>query len=125
MRLRLLAETYSICQLDCQAPVPDWAIGPFVSVTRTVEELSIVCPHRQVPASVKSAGQWCCLHLPGPFEFSEVGIIAAVVTPLAKAGVPVFVISTFNTDWLLIQESFQEQAVSVLQAAQYEIERDS
>jgi len=125
MRLRLLPETYSICQLDSQAPVPDWATGPFVSVTRTVEELSIVCPQRQVPDDVKSEDQWCCLRLAGPFPFSEVGVIAAVVAPLADSGVPVFVISTFNTDWLLIQKSFQEQAVSVLRTAQHDIEQDS
>jgi len=122
MHLQLLPETYSVCQLNSQAPVPDWASGSFVSITRTAEELSIVCPQQQVPDGVKSEDQWCCLRLAGSFPFSEVGVIAAVVAPLADSGVPVFVISTFNTDWLLIQKSFQEQAVAVLRAAQHDIE---
>ncbi len=111
MQLQLFPEPYCICRLDADEPVPDWAIGTFVSVTRTPDELSIVCPDSVIPeaglpAGAKSECGWRYLKAVGPFQFSEVGIVASLASPLAAAQVPIFVISTFDTDWLLIHRRF-------------------
>lgn len=128
MQLQLLREPFCICRLDADDPVPDWAAGTFVSVTRTPDELSIVCPESALsetglPPSAKSDPGWRCLKAVGPFQFSEVGIVASLASPLAAAGVPIFVISTFDTDWLLIQQPFLEKAIGTLEAAQHSVER--
>jgi hypothetical protein len=123
MRLESVDEEFSICRLESDQPVPDWATGKFVSITRTPDELSVVCPSVRVPRDVKHESGWRCFHVVGPFQFSEVGVIASLVEPLAKADVPVFVISTFDTDWLLIQEPFLERAIDVLEKSEHRVER--
>jgi hypothetical protein len=115
--LSLLPEVFAICQLAQDAAVPDWALaGNFLSVTRTAEELSVVCPQTHVPAGVKSSPGWRGLKVEGPFDFSEIGIIASLAGPLADAGVSIFVISTFDTDYLLVKEESLEKATSGLSA---------
>jgi len=128
MQLQLLREPFCICRLETNEPVPDWATGAFVSVTRTPDELSIVCPESTLPEaglplSVKSEPGWRCLKTVGPFQFSEVGIVASLASPLAAAGVPIFVISTFDTDWLLIQQPFLETAIRTLEVAHHSVEQ--
>jgi len=95
--------------------VPDWAIaGGFFSVTRTGDELSVVCPEEVVPEGVRSEGGWRTLMLEGPFDFSEVGVIASVVAPMAEAEVGIFVISTFDTDYVLVKEVQLQSAAAAL-----------
>ena len=102
LRFFLLTGHMSICRLDATSPVPDWAIeGDFFSVTRTGDELSVVCPEEVVPNDVRSEGGWRALKLDGPFEFSEVGVLASVAAPLAEARVGIFVVTTFDTDDLV------------------------
>jgi len=104
--------------LPASAPVPAWALeGAFISVSRGDDELSVVCPQEKVPTGVKTDSGWTCLKLQGPFPFSETGILSSFIAPLSANAIPIFAISTFNTDYVLIKEEFWEKALSTLQNA--------
>ena len=97
--------------------MPAWATGPFVSVTRTADELSVVCPEDVVPSEVRAERGWRCLRVAGTLDFSMAGVLAALVGPLAAAGVSVFAVSTFDTDYLLVKDQDLRRAVDVLRNA--------
>jgi hypothetical protein len=102
--LSLLPETFAICRLAPDAVVPEWAMqGQFFSITRTSEELSVIAETPFVPENLPNKVSWRVMKVHGPFDLSEVGVLAALVAPLAAAGVSVFTISTFETDYLLVQ----------------------
>jgi hypothetical protein len=108
---------YAVCRLDPGDPLPAWAAGgPFVSVTRTDEELSVVCQQEAVPAGVRCERDWRCLRVAGTLDFALVGVLASLTGPLAEAGVSVFAVSTFDTDYLLVKEEKWEAAVAALRA---------
>ena len=122
LRLSLLIGHMSVCRLNPAAGIPDWAMASdFLSITRTEDELSVVCPEEAVPADARSEGGWRVLRLEGPFEFSEVGVLASVVGPLAEAGVSVFAVSTYDTDYVLVKAEQLEAAVSALRSRGHEI----
>jgi uncharacterized protein len=114
IRLRLLPDRYAICRLEPRAEIPPWARGELVSVTRTVEELSIVCPEEGVPATARSESGWRCLMVEGPIPFETTGVAAAITSPLAAAGISVFFLSTFDTDYVLVKETVLQQAMDAL-----------
>ncbi len=98
--------------------MPDWAGGGgFLSLTRTADETSVVCAQDAVPANVAAEPGWRALKLLGPFDFGEVGILAAVASPLADAGVPIFAVSTFDTDYVLVKQDRLPDAIRALEAA--------
>ncbi len=109
-----LPGTFAICRLDAEAAIPDWARGELVSITRTADELSIVCPQDRVRGDVQCESGWQCLRVTGPLDFSLVGVIASLTGPLAEAGISVFVLSTFDTDLLLVKQQEMEKAAGVL-----------
>jgi hypothetical protein len=119
--LILLTGRYAICRLPHDAPIPAWATGDFVNITRTHDALSIVCSEAAAPAGVRSEAAFRCLHIAGTLEFAVVGVLASIVVPLATASVPVFVVSTFDTDYLLVKESDLEKAVEALRAAGHHV----
>jgi hypothetical protein len=113
-----LEGAYAVCRLDSDAPVPDWVGSrPFVSMSRTAEELSIVCRQEAVPECVRCERGWRCLRVAGTLDFSLVGVLASLLGPLADAGVSVFVLSTFDTDYLLVREQDRRHTVEVLRRA--------
>ena len=115
MRFKILEDRLAICRLDPGSAVPDWAAkGNFYSVTRTSDELSIICLESNVPDDVKAERGFHCLQLEGPFDFQSIGILESFLAPLAQAGVPVFAVATFDTDCILIQEKHWERALSAL-----------
>jgi hypothetical protein len=119
--LFLLPETFAVCRLAPDAPAPEWASGgDFASVTRTRDELSIVCPAGRVPAGVRSEPGWRCLKVEGPFEFSVTGLLASLTAPLAEARVPTLAVCTFDTDYLLVKEHDLGRALEALRAAGYQ-----
>jgi hypothetical protein len=119
----VLPDSFAICRLNSDSPVPTWATaGPFLSITRTADELSIVCPEAAVPEGTRCERDFRCLRIAGTLDFSEVGVLASLVTPLAEAGVSVFAISTFDTDYLLVKDRDLQKAVAVLQRAGHCIE---
>jgi hypothetical protein len=108
--------TYMVRRLGPEAPGPDWAAGSrFSSVTRTADEVSVVCEQAAVPPGVRCEPGWRCLRVAGTLDFASVGVLAGLVGPLAAAGVSVFVVSTFDTDYLLVKEGDLDWAVAVLQ----------
>jgi uncharacterized protein len=117
-----LSDFYAIVHLAPDAPVPHWATaGEFTSITRTPDELSIVCPTENLPADVNSPHRWICLKLEGPFPFELTGVLLSFIQPLSSNGVPIFAISTFDTDYVLIQEEFTNQTLEILQQAGHEL----
>jgi hypothetical protein len=107
----------AVCRLDPGDEAPAWAAsGPLFSVTRTGEELSVVCSETVVPDGVKCEKGWRCLRIRGPLAFSEVDVLSSVIAPLARAGIPVFVVSTYDTDNILVQEERLRAAQAILAA---------
>jgi hypothetical protein len=90
-------------------------------MTRTREELSIVCPQHCVPQEIQAQTGWACLQLAGPFAFDLTGILAAFLQPLAEARVPIFAISTYDTDWVLIPEGHLPAALMALNGAGHQL----
>ena len=92
-----------------------------VSITRTAEELSVVCSPEAVPEGVSHEPGWRALTVDGPLDFSLTGVLASLAGPLAEAGIPIFVVSTYDTDWLLVQAERLDAAVAVLRARGHDI----
>jgi uncharacterized protein len=114
-------ERYAICRLNADAPFPEWAKGNFVSLSRTQDELSIVCPQDNVPTTVKHEADWCVLQVAGPMDLSVVGVLASLTRPLADAGVNLFAISTFDTDYLLVKTEKYDAAKVALEKAGHKV----
>jgi uncharacterized protein len=113
---------FAVCQLPPTSSMPDWATrGSFVSITRTAEELSIVCPDENVPKDVKADKQWVCFKLEGPFPFTQTGVLLSFIRPLSENGVPIFAVSTFNTDYVLIKQEFVGTALDAVREVGHEI----
>ena len=115
LKFRLISGSFAICRLSAADPIPQWATkGIFTSITRTSDELSIVCHAENVPPEHKPEVPWTCLKIEGPFAFSEIGILQSFIRPLVESGISIFTISTFDTDYVLVQESFTEAACRAL-----------
>ena len=122
LNLKLLSGSYAVCQLGPSSPIPAWADGEgLVSISRSDEELSIVCLQSRLPAKVKAEPEWRCLKLEGPFEFSLSGILASVLNPLAAVGVGIFAVSTYNTDYVLVKKENLEKTIQALESAGHKI----
>jgi hypothetical protein len=123
VNLALLPDRVAVCRLAPDSEMPRSAVGGFWSVTRTSEELSVVCAEASVPEGVRCEAGWRILKVAGPLEFSLTGILLAVATPLAETGVSIFVISTFDTDYVLVKEENVDRAVTALEAAGHGVAR--
>jgi hypothetical protein len=116
--LVVLEETFAVSRLSADSRVPRWAAGgSFLSITRTTDELSVVCRQEQVPPEVRSERGWRCLRVSGTLDFAAVGILASLVEPLARVGVPAFAVSTFDTDYLMVRVVDLDHAVAALRSA--------
>lgn len=113
---------YAIVKMPHDAEIPAWAVtSAFFSVTRTPEELSVVVPQASVPHELKASAGWRMLKVHGPFAFNETGVVASLANPLARVGVGIFVISTFDTDYLLVQQEEIPAAAETLEHAGHKI----
>ncbi len=122
LRFSFIPGVFAICKLPASSLIPDWALsGPFISVSRTADELSIVCPADNLPSGVFSDSQWTCFKLQGPFAFTETGILASFIAPLSASAIPIFAVSTFDTDYVLIKEEYAGSALQVLQQAGHQL----
>jgi hypothetical protein len=125
LKFGVLAERLAVCRAPAGAPIPAWAVqDELFSVTRTRDELSIVCreDHAASHRNELTVEQgWIALRLHGPFPFSLTGVLASFIGPLADARIPIFAISTFDTDYVLIKGESLEQALKVLRAAGHEV----
>jgi enamine deaminase RidA (YjgF/YER057c/UK114 family) len=119
MKLEVLPETLAVCRLPASERIPSWALElheGLVSITRTPEELSIVCPQVAVPPDTRSEDGFRALMVPGPIPFEQTGVLASIATPLAAAGISIFAISTYDTDYVLVREANLERALQALHA---------
>lgn len=122
--LTLLPERFAISQLAANAPIPEWAMqGAFFSVTRTRDELSVVCEQSRVAAGIRSQPGWSVLKVHGPFVLTEIGVLLALASPLAEAKLGLFTISTFDTDYLLVASETVSAAINTLEGAGHKIHR--
>jgi uncharacterized protein len=116
--LDVLFGSFAICRLDPDASPPDWASSAtFASVTRTARELSIVCASGDVPEDATAQRGFRGLVVRGPLDFRLVGIMAALAGTLARAAISIFVVSTYDTDYLFVREGELDRAVAALRAA--------
>ncbi|MBK7876019.1 MAG: ACT domain-containing protein [Planctomycetes bacterium] len=120
-RFRVHDERLAIARLDRADAVPDWARGRFVNVARTPDELSIVCAQVHVPADVKHDRDKIALGIEGVIPMTTIGILASLCRALADAEVPVFALSTYDTDWLLVSAARFDAARSALVAVGHEV----
>ncbi len=108
-------------KLAVDSVLPPFGDEPFLSVTRTAAELSVVGPAGQVPNGVPVETGWACLEVLGPLAFDLTGVLAGISAPLADAGVPIFVVSTFDTDYVLVRSAHLARAVEALEAAGHQV----
>lgn len=124
LHLSEMSDLLSICRLDANGEIPAWAIkSGFYSITRTTDELSIVCLAKHVPAGITFEAGWRGLKVEGPLDFNMVGILASLIEPLAQAAISIFALGTFDTDYLLIKEQQFAAAIRVLSAKGHAISR--
>lgn len=122
LSLTVLPDRLAVCRLMPAETLPAWAwSGDFVSITRTCDELSIVCVESSVPEGVKAERDWRALKVAGPLDFALVGILAALATALTQAGISLFAVSTFDTDYLLVRDRDLSAAMTALRAAGHHI----
>jgi hypothetical protein len=115
LELSVLPQRLAVCRLEPDETIPDWlAECAFWSVTRTDEELSVVLPEEKVPSTWQAARGWRCLKVRGPLDFSLTGIISSLASPLAEAGISIFAISTYDSDYVLVREEDLDRARKVL-----------
>lgn len=113
LKLVALPGTYCVCRLNPSQKIPSKRDG-FWSVTRTLEEVSLVCEEAVVPRGSKCESGWRCLKVAGPLDFALTGILASLTQPLAKQRIPVFAISTYDTDYLFIKRADWKSALETL-----------
>lgn len=123
LHLTLLPDHFAISRLPADAAIPAWAAGgPFVSVTRTADELSVVCAVERVPAGVLADPGWRCLKVEGPFDLATAtGVLASIAAPLAAAGISLFAQATYDTDYILIHAADLEPARAALAEARHRV----
>ena len=121
--LEVLPDTLAICRLPADAALPAWATAPaaFVTVSRTAEELSITAVQRLVPADVRCERDYRALRVRGTLPPDLVGILLSIADPLAKAGLGIFAISTYDTDYVLVKARDLPAALEALRAAGHDV----
>jgi len=116
---------YTVVRLPADAPVPPGLLDPsapgFVSLTRTQGELSVICPAGRAPVGDAVENGWRLLGVRGPLEFTLTGVIAALAGELAAAGVALFSMSTFDTDYILVRETDLDRAIKALRDSGHEV----
>ena len=124
LELTLWPERFAISRLAPGNPIPEWATqGSFFSITRTGDELSVVCELAQVPASMQAQSGWRVFRVHGPFVLTETGVLSALGSPMAEAKLSLFAISTFDTDYLLVASETLSDAITALERAGHTIHR--
>jgi hypothetical protein len=121
--LRVLPDALAIARLEAGVPVPEWAApgGALHAVMRTAEETSVVCAGGAVPDGVRAERGFRALQVAGPLDFGLTGVLAALAVPLAEAGVPIFALSTYDTDYVLVRGDRLTDAIAALRAAGHRV----
>ena len=121
--LEVLPDTLAICRLPADAALPSWATRPaaFLTVSRTPDELSITAVQREVPAAVRCERDYRALRVRGTLPPDLVGILLSIAEPLAEAGLSIFAISTYDTDYVLVKARDLPAALEALRAAGHDV----
>jgi hypothetical protein len=115
LTLSILPNSLAVCRLDKDAKIPSWVFkSSFYTVSKNADELSVVCDQSVVPGDVKKTENWKAFKVQGPLDFSQIGIISSLSKPLAENNIPIFAISTYDTDYILVESKYFTQAKSVL-----------
>jgi len=122
LELEVLDEELVVWRLPPEEPIPRAGQGRFWSVTRTTDELSVVSSAELAPPGVPQESGWRCLGVKGPLDFGMTGVLASLAAPLAEAGISIFVLSTFDTDYLLVKSRQLDMAKVVLQQAGHDVD---
>ncbi len=118
LNLEVLKGTFAVCRFKNTTPIPDWSYyGDFYSITKTKDELSVVCLQENIGSAEKIEKDWKILKVKGPVDFSLVGIVANLSKILAEGEISIFVVSTFDTDYILVKEENLEKAIELLSKA--------
>lgn len=122
--LSIMPGDFAVCRLPADAPLPAWAgsHSHFFALIRTLDELSVVCAEQDVPETVQAETGWSLLQVPGPMDFSLVGVLASLALPLAQAGVSIFALSTYDTDYLLVRKADLSRAAQALVRAGHRLQ---
>lgn len=122
LTLKLLKDKYSVLRLNKNDEIPKWIFNEeFFSITRTEDELSIVCLQDKVKEYIKCERNWRILKIEGPLDFSLIGILSKISTLMANNNISIFAISTYDTDYILIKEETINRAIEVLENSNYNI----
>lgn len=122
LTLKLLKEKYGVCRLSAEESIPKWGKNsPFYSITKTVDELSIVCSQDCIPKDIKCEKDWRVLKIQGTLDFSLIGVISSISTILAHEKISIFAISTFDTDYILVKDKDIDKTIVALTNKNYEI----
>ena len=122
LTLSLLPGGFAICKLEPECDIPEWATrNAFWSVSKTQHELSIVCRDDNVPEDIEAERGWRMLEVQGPLNFSMTGVLDGLIRPLAESRISIFVVSTYRTDYLLVQDKDFKSAIITLRAQGYKM----
>lgn len=123
LRIRSVPGRYAVARLAPDAEIPAWVHGPgFQSITRSDDELTIVCLQDRVPKAIEVEKDWACFRTIGPFPFDAAGIVKSLITPLSDNGIGVFVICTFDGEHVLVPAQEEENSRRHLEAAGHNVE---
>ncbi|MBN1806932.1 MAG: ACT domain-containing protein [Sedimentisphaerales bacterium] len=115
LKLSLLEDKYAICSLPNNTPIPGWALKELLaSITRTDKELTIVCKQDIIPSEIQSGPNWRCFKIDGSFDLNQTGVISSISSPLSDAGISIYVISTYDTDYFLVKEDNLDKTIATL-----------
>ena len=118
LKLEVIVGEFSVAKLSANSAIPSWAVAsPIFSITRSTDELSIICGSSLVPMEIEAEHGWACIKVVGPLDFALTGVLAALAGPLARAKISIFALSTFDTDFILVKRGALDAARSVLRAA--------
>jgi hypothetical protein len=130
LRLRVLPGLFAVCRLSPDADLPQMvldamaggSVDSFISLTRTSEEISLVLPENLIPEGCQVERGWRCLKLLGLLDFGLVGILAGITKALADAGISLFAVSTYDTDYIMVKEGDLSNSLVALQKSGITIE---
>jgi Uncharacterized conserved protein len=122
LTLQLLEDKFGVCRLNYQDKIPDFAINSeFYSITGTKDELSVVCLQKDIPEGLRCEPDWRIFKIEGVLDFSLIGILSSISSVLAKEGISIFAVSTYDTDYILVKDKDIDHAIKALLADNYQI----
>ncbi|MEO8215933.1 MAG: ACT domain-containing protein [Acidobacteriota bacterium] len=122
LRLTTLVDRFAVVRFLPSATLPEFEDGSFFSFTRTEEEVSVICREENAGAGGDIEGGWRCLKVGGPLPFTMTGVLASIAVPLAHAAIPIFVVSTYDTDYVFMKDEKLDGARTVLAAAGFVVD---